>query len=364
MIADDVLAARLTAQHLAGTPAASPLDAVRTLVAVDARDAALARASLALRAGCTAGAVREAVDDGLIVRTRVLRGSWHYVAADDLHLLLALDDPEALPGLRARRARLGLDERTVANAYDALGSALTGKVATRAELGTILRREGVLGECSMFGQQVGHLLELAEHQGLITSGPTGPDGAGETFALTDERVASHDEVSREQAVQELVERFVASHGPVSEPDLCRWAGLDADEVRAALAGLAGVRRVAVAGVDLWTPVAASIEPAPTLLLPDADEAIAPYRDGTFPRAPGRPPRESGVPGGPVLDGLRDVGAWSIERTADAATLRVTMAPDAARPRREDLLAAAEAWGRLVAPEGASIEVAPGPHAPR
>lgn len=364
MIADDVLAARLTAQHLAGTPAASPLDAVRTLVAVDARDAALARASLALRAGCTAGAVREAVDDGLIVRTRVLRGAWHYVAADDLHLLLALDDPEALPALRARRARLGLDERTVANAYDALGSALTGKVATRAELGTILRREGVLGECSMFGQQVGHLLELAEHQGLITSGPTGPDGAGETFALTDERVASHDEVSREQAVQELVERFVASHGPVSEPDLCRWAGLEADEVRPALAGLAGVRRVAVAGVDLWTPVAASIEPAPTLLLPDADEAIAPYRDGTFPRAPGRPPRESGVPGGPVLDGLRDVGAWSIERTADAATLRVTMAPDAARPRREDLLAAAEAWGRLVAPEGASIEVAPGPHAPR
>ena len=89
----DVLQARLATQRLSGPPAANPTQAVSELLCVQSQDAPLARAMIAQRCegGAEAGVVAAIAGD--IVRTHVLRPTWHYVAAADLRWLLGLTSP-------------------------------------------------------------------------------------------------------------------------------------------------------------------------------------------------------------------------------------------------------------------------------
>ena len=111
MDAGAVIAARLATQRLTGPPAGSPLQVVRELLAVQAQDAPLARAMVALRCAGTASDVAAAVASGEIVRTHVLRPTWHYVAAVDLRPLLALTSPKVESGMASRHRQLELAGR-------------------------------------------------------------------------------------------------------------------------------------------------------------------------------------------------------------------------------------------------------------
>ena len=79
--------------------------------------------------------VDRALTEGTIVRTHVLRPTWHFVAADDIRWLLALSGPRVLQGNAGRLRRLGLDARTLARSEKVVASALEGgNRLTRDEL--------------------------------------------------------------------------------------------------------------------------------------------------------------------------------------------------------------------------------------
>ena len=109
-----VLAQRLATQGLTTSAYADVPAVVRTLLAVQAQDAPLARWSLAMRAGRpTDETVCGMLDSGAVLRTHVLRPTWHFVAAEDLRWLLSLTSPKVLSGMAARHRLLGLDEPAV-----------------------------------------------------------------------------------------------------------------------------------------------------------------------------------------------------------------------------------------------------------
>src|SRR5262249_52153883 len=110
----------------------------------------------------------ELLDDGAVLRTHVLRPTWHFVRAEDIGWLLDLTGPRVrrLTGQQLRIAH-GLDERSVGQAVAAVTQALTAqKQLTRAQLADELRERGIRSS----GQLLMILLAHAELDELICSG--------------------------------------------------------------------------------------------------------------------------------------------------------------------------------------------------
>jgi hypothetical protein len=271
-------ARRLRAQGLTGEPFASPIDAVRWFAAVQSQDYAAAKWALGQRShAATDAALDRLFDEGAILRTHVMRPTWHFVLPGDIRWLLALTGPRIRLGLAGRHRELGLDGKVVARAGAAFATALAGgRHLTRAELGDALRAARI----SPDGQRLPHLLMHSELDGLIVSGPR--RGKQLTYALLDERVPKAPVLDPTEAVAELTRRYFRSHGPAQVQDFAWWSGLTAADARngLALAGKALDRQV-IEGKDYWFDAEAGPADAATgvaHLLPNFDEYSVAYRD--------------------------------------------------------------------------------------
>jgi hypothetical protein len=227
----DIARWRLRSQHLVGPYAASAGEAVGSLLAVQAENPTQAAWAVASRTLSPNQAELAALlDDGTIVRTHVLRPTWHFVRAADVGWLLELTGPRVrrVTGQQLRNAH-GLDERSIDHAVSAVVEALASRgQLTRAQLANELRERGIAGG----GQMLMILLAHAELGGLICSGPVA-DGE-HTYALMGERVPAPRRLGRAEALAELALRYFTGHGPATERDLAYWATLTLTDVRAGL----------------------------------------------------------------------------------------------------------------------------------
>lgn len=220
---------RMRAQRLWGPGSGSPQEALRWLTAVQAQEFRYARWSLAQRTRRPhAGKVDRALDEGEILRTHVLRPTWHFVAPDDLRWLIRLSGPRVNAVNARRYLELGLDARTLARTNDVIAAAVVGTQRTRRELGAILEDKGISTE----GQRIAHILMRAELDAVICSGPL--RGKQHTYAALDERVPPGPLRERDEALAELAERFFASRGPATLRDFAWWSGFAMGDARRAL----------------------------------------------------------------------------------------------------------------------------------
>jgi hypothetical protein len=271
---------RLRNQHLAGRGLAQPADVVRHLAAVQSQDYRGAIWALAQRCGLpTAAAVEAAVASGAILRTHVLRPTWHFVVAEDIRWMLALTAPRVIAGNAGRYRELGLDQQTFKRSRSALEKALAGGVAmTRAEAAGVLSAAGL----RLDAQRLPHLLGEAELGGVICSGP--PVGKTQTFALLEERVPPVPALDSDAAAAELATRYFVSHGPARIADFTWWSSLTVAQTRRAIES-AGARLATdmVDGRPVWF---APDEPRSRVaspfvrLLPNYDEYVVAYRERT------------------------------------------------------------------------------------
>jgi winged helix DNA-binding protein len=286
----DVARERLRNQRLVGAPFAKPEDAVRWLGAVQAQDYAGAKWALGQRTkACRDADVEQACRDGRILRTHVLRPTWHFVLPDDIRWLLALTAPRVRAAMAYYDRKLALDDGVFRRSQAAIGGALSGgKALTREELGRVLAGAGI--EAS--GQRLGHIMMRAELDALIVSGPR--RGKQFTYALLDERAPPGRRLAGDEALAELAGRYFASHGPAQPQDFAWWSGLTVGDAKRGID--AASPRLASAMVDgrtFWfAPGGARRRPraanAAVHLLPNYDEVIVAYRDHRSSLAPGMP----------------------------------------------------------------------------
>ena len=228
----DIARWRLRSQHLVWPYAVSAGEAVASLLAVQAENPSQAAWAVASRTSDPDQAELAALlDDGNVVRTHVLRPTWHFVRAEDVGWLLDLTGPRVrrVTGQQLRNAH-GLDERSIGRAVAAVTQALASQgQLTRAQLADELRDRGIAGS----GQLLMILLAHAELGGLICSGRLA--GGEHTYALMGERVPAPRRLGRAEALAELALRYFTGHGPATERDLAYWATLTLTDVRAGLA---------------------------------------------------------------------------------------------------------------------------------
>lgn len=350
-----VLFTRLAAQRLVGPRFASPVDVVRGLGAVQAQDFAGALWAVAQRldASHTERDLAAAFDRGEMIRTHVLRPTWHFVAPDDLRGLLSLTGPRIQSANARRDVELGLDASTRTRAERVFARALEGgRHLTRHELAAALRARRI----DPSGQRLVYLLMHAELAGLVCSGPR--VGRQFTYALADERVGPPRGFDRDATLATLVTRYFTSRGPATLADAAWWSGLTQREVRDGIA-LSGDRlaRLDADGVSRWQAATRPRPPArrgPIVrLLPNYDEFTVAYRDRSallHPRTPVTMQAQSALLQQPVMVDGRHAGSW--RRTVPAGssrpiviTLRLTESPTPALHRA--LEAAASAYARFL-----------------
>ena len=273
---EDIARWRLHNLRLAGAALAAPEDVVGWLCAVQSQDFGPAKWSLAQRTGGVGdAAVDRAFADGAIVRTHVLRPTWHFVLPTDIRWLLELTGPR-VHALNAYYYRqLGLDDAVLERCNALLAGALQGGVhLTRKQLGAALEHAGV----ALGGFRLAYLLMNAELHGVICSGAL--RGRQHTYALLEERTPQAEPRTRDEALAELTLRYYRSHGPATVKDFAWWSSLTAADIRNGLE-MAGSRlqHEVVDGVAYWfagSAPAAGLASPTVHLLQGYDEYIVGY----------------------------------------------------------------------------------------
>jgi hypothetical protein len=221
--------ARMRAQRVWHTDCTVPQQALTHLVAVQAQEFSYARWSLAQRCGDPAASVvQRAFDEGRVLRTHILRPTWHFVAPRDLRWLMRLSGPRVIAWTARRCRELDLDAKTLAKSNDVIAQALAEAPLTRRALAAILDRRGL----SPDGQRMPYMLMRSELDMIVTSGPL--DGKQHTYAAFDSRVPSAQEITRDEALGRLAKRYFASRGPATIKDFSWWSGLPMPDVRRAI----------------------------------------------------------------------------------------------------------------------------------
>lgn len=341
--ADEVRWLRVRAQGLAGEASGSVADAVRTAAAVQAQAAGPARLQVWSRSqGLRAADVDAAVADRAVVRTWLMRGTIHLVAADDLRPFLSLLGPVNLAAGRRRREQLGLTDALCARAVDALQEMLAGgRALTRAEIVAELADHGVVIDLKT--QQPPHLLAFAANSALICRGP---DAARDepAYVLLDDWLKPADTASpdRVSALFRLAERYFAAYGPATTADLATWSGLPAADADAAFDLVRdSLEEVGCGNQRLFVPRGA--EPAPPerpyRLLARFDPYLLGHRSRELILDPAFAKRVNaggGMIAQTMLDAGRVVGTW---KTGGLEPFEVLSAA-AAEAWQPDLVAAA------------------------
>ncbi len=280
---NDIAHARLANQRLTETTFTTPAEVVAWLVAVQAQDYAGARWALGLRLPPTTdAAIERAFDAGLILRTHVLRPTWHFVAPDDIRPLLALTAPRVHQANGSVCRQLGLDAATLRRGAEVIARALDGgRALTRDELKIALDGAGIAaGRPERAGQWLAYVVMYAELEGLIVSGPR--RGKQFSYMLLDERAPGRRTVARDEALVEVARRFFAGHGPATAADFANWSGLTLSEARQGLDAAAGqLNSETVEGQTYWFADAPRPPraPSPTAhLLSIYDEYTIGYKD--------------------------------------------------------------------------------------
>jgi winged helix DNA-binding protein len=246
--------------------------------AVQAQEYGPAKWGLALRSplGTTDAAIERAIDEGRILRTHLLRPTWHFVTPADIRWMLELTAPRVQQRMSTYDRRMGLDAPVMTRAAGLLERALGDNgCLTRRELGAHLQRAG-LPSTSMARA---HIAMYAELEGLICSGPR--RGKQSTYALVADRAPSAPRLQRDEALAELTRRYFRSHGPATIRDFVWWSGLKTTDARRGLE-IIRARSRDLDGLTYWSigrDKGGKPLPKVTMhLLPIYDEYLVAYRD--------------------------------------------------------------------------------------
>lgn len=226
----DLLHLRSHHQKLSGTKFNTAHDVVSWLGAVQAQDYAGAKWALALRMNeATDSALDQALADGSILRTHLLRPTWHFVTPEDIRWLLKLTAPRVHVANAFGYRQAGLDKALFKKSNAVIEKALRdGKQLTRTELAAYLAKAGI----AVDGIPLTHLMMHAELEGLICSG--GRRGKQFTYALLEERAPQVKDLTLDEALAELTTRYFSTRGPATLQDYVWWSGLTMTDARRGL----------------------------------------------------------------------------------------------------------------------------------
>ncbi len=271
----DILKLRLYNQHISHQGFKNPAEIVQWLGALQAQDYAGAKWSVGLRlAGSKETDVEHAIADRSIIRTWPMRGTLHFVAAEDVVWMLKLLTPRIIAKMAGRNRQLELDSSTFNKSHDLLLKEMEGgRQLMRNEVYEIFERNGIFTS----GQRGIHIINYLAQKQLICHGFH--NDKQPTYVLLDEWVTKSKELEGDEALAEIAYRYFASHGPATIQDFAWWTELKLSDARKGLEAISHkLLSTEVDSIKFWcTPELPDKLPAKKVhLLPGFDEYMLGY----------------------------------------------------------------------------------------
>lgn len=266
---------RLMSQQLNGTVLKSPKEIVSCMGAMQAQDYNMAKWAIGIRLpNSTLQKVDSALDKGEILRTHVLRPTWHFVAAKDIYWMLELSAPRIKTQLKSRHKELEITPAVLKKGHKIIEKILLpNEFSTREEIVAAFKKSKI----AVNDNRASHIFLMAELEGLICSG-----WKQSTYALLDKRVPPQKKITIDQALARLALKYFSSHGPATVQDFSWWSGLNTTSVRHALELIKNDLVSEKFGEDTyWFSSSVSVrerEKDSSFLLPAFDEFIISYKD--------------------------------------------------------------------------------------
>jgi hypothetical protein len=342
---------RLRNQYINGSRLEDPAEVVRALGAVQAQDYYSALWAIGLRLhGAREADVEKAIVERRILRTWPMRGTLHFIAAEDARWLIELLAPRTLQRNAARLLRdFAIDRPVIKRASKIVKAALSGgRALTRAALYEQLDTHGI-----ETGKQRGmHILWWLAHEGLICCGTRA--GKQHTFVLLDEWVPTPSSLTREEALALLARRYFAHHGPATLADFVWWTGLTSADANVAIEGARSQLSSETNNKTTWWSGAGAlgrtIRSAPCQLLPVYDEYTVGYADRSAALDPVHAKHAAaghGIFRAPIVIEGRVVGSWTRKIKKDLVDIHVVPLTRFDREQLGCIHDAAERYGKFL-----------------
>ena len=277
MTLPDIVKTRLYNQQIACSSVSTAQELVGHMGALQAQDYQMVKWAIGVRLpASTKETIEQAISDGSIIRTHLLRPTWHLVAAKDLRWMLELTVPRINVAMRHRHNHLLLTQKLIAKSNNTIAAALAqNKYLRREELVAELEKAGFENKDNM----ASHLLLRAELDGLICSGPS--RGKDYTYALLADRVPESKSLNKKEALARLARTYFNSHGPATLEDFVWWSGLTKTSARKAMKIIEpDFNTEEIDGKAYWfsDPIADTAGKDKVFLLPAYDEYIISYKN--------------------------------------------------------------------------------------
>ena len=223
----DIASLRLYNQQLTTHQFKNPVEIVSWFGAMQSQDFAAAKWALALRMNNhTDTEIEQTFNNGDILRTHIMRPTWHFVAPIDIRWMLELTSPRVKRFNGHYYRKSGLDKSIFQKSNEVIRKALVkDNQLTRDEIHVKLE------EAHIPTKDLGltYSMMQAELDGIICSGPR--RGKQFTYMLLDERTSKDKEKTLDEALAELTRRYFKSHGPAQAKDFSWWSGLTLTDAR-------------------------------------------------------------------------------------------------------------------------------------
>lgn len=265
-------------QQIAAASFTSARQLINHMGAMQAQDFNQAKWAVGLRLpDFTEKLVEEAFNRGEILRTHLMRPTWHFVSPEDIYGLLELSAKQIKSAMKARNRQLELTEEVFKQSQEVIVKALEGNHSlTRDELSDYLNAAGI----STNEQRLPHILMEAEIDRIICSGPL--KGKKQTYALLEERVPIRKSFSQDETLASLARKYFTSHGPATLADFTWWSGLSVSLARKAIALNEGVLNSETINGETYLFVEnmnlSATPPDSAFLLPAFDEFLVSYKN--------------------------------------------------------------------------------------
>lgn len=229
----NLIGLRLQQQQIISPQFKTAAELVQYMIAMQAQEYAMAKWAIGLRLPSSSDSVIEkAFNDGVILRTHLMRPTWHFVAPADIRWLLMLTAPRVrqINGFTYRQQNL--DTAIFRRSQKIMEKILEGKnFLTRKSIQEELKKKKIVAD----GVRLSALMMEAELNGLICSGPR--QGKQFTYALLEERAAPAKKLNREEALHQFGLRYFSTRGPATIRDFSYWSGLTLKDAKTAAASL-------------------------------------------------------------------------------------------------------------------------------
>ena len=313
----EIVQARLARQQLSGSGFDAPAEIVRWFGAMQAQEYALSKWAIGLRLPqLKDDDIERAFAEGHILRTHLLRPTWHFVAPEDIRWMLRLTAPHVQAGNAYMYRKMELETRLFKKCNKLIERLLGGgRQLSRAQIGAAFKSYGIAAD----GLQLSLIMMQAELEGLICSGAR--KGNQFTYALLEERVPPAPDRTREEALATLANRYFSSRGPAAISDFTTWSGLSVKDARSGIGMIENqLLRQQSGGQEYYSSNQFSPDrhsPGIAYLLPPYDEYIMGYKNRDAIRPPGKTPVKLHFYNMIILDG-QVAGSW--RRTSNGRTI--------------------------------------------